>query len=280
MECRILGPLVVRSGSVTGQLTAPKPRKALALLLVHANRIVPVDSLSTELWGDEPPHSAQTTLQTYILQIRRMLARALELSPAEVAREVLVTASDGYQIRAGAGELDLHEYERLAAEGRLALVRGDSARASQLMACALDVWQGAALVDVRLGPVLRVEACRLEEGRLATWQQRIDVDLRLKRHHEILSELSCLAARHPLHEDLQAQYMVALYRAGRRTDALEAFHRLRGVLLHDLGLEPSHRIRRLQHAILTGDPALDSAPPPGDGPVDQLVGAGRATAPV
>jgi DNA-binding SARP family transcriptional activator len=277
MECRVLGPLVVRAGSITGQLTAPKPRKALALLLVHANRIVPVDSLSTELWGDEPPHSAQTTLQTYILQIRRMLSRTLERSPAEVARDILVTASDGYRLQIGAGELDLHEYERLAAEGRLAIVRGDHPRASHLMRQALDVWQGSALVDVRLGPVLRVEACRLEEARLATWQQRIEIDLRLERHHEILGELSSLAARHPLHEDLQAQYMVALYRAGRRPDALEAFHRLRGVLLHDLGLEPSQRIRRLQHAILTGDPALDGTQPSAN-LADQLVGAGRAPA--
>jgi DNA-binding SARP family transcriptional activator len=276
MEFRILGPLVVRSESTVGVLTAPKPRKALALLLVHANRVVPVESLSMELWDDEPPASAQTTLQTYILQIRRMLARTMQIEPAQVAREVLVTASDGYQLHTGCGQLDLHEYERLAAEGRLALACGDSATASQLLASALDVWQGGALVDVRLGPVLRVEAHGLEEGRLATWKQRIDADLALSRHHEILGELSSLAARHPLHEDLQAQYMIALYRAGRRTDALEAFHQLRGVLIDELGLEPSRRIQRIQHAILTGDPLLDGALPNQDAPAhQQLVGAGR-----
>jgi DNA-binding SARP family transcriptional activator len=124
--------------------------------------------------------------------------------------------------------------------------------------------------------VLRVEAHGLEEGRLATWKQRIDADLALSRHHEILGELSSLAARHPLHEDLQAQYMIALYRAGRRTDALEAFHQLRGVLIDELGLEPSRRIQRIQHAILTGDPLLDGALPNQDAPAhQQLVGAGR-----
>src|SRR5262245_43866721 len=216
MECRVLGQLVVRSGVTAGQLTAPKPRKVLALLLVRANLVVPVETLSHELWGDEPPASAQTTLQTYILQVRRMLARTLGRTSAEIARDVLVTASDGYQFLVSPGELDLHEYERLAADGRAALTSGDSAKGSDVLGQALGLWQDAALVDVRLGPVLKVEACKLEEGRLATWQLRIDAELRLDRHHAVLGELSSLAARYPLHEDLQAQYMVALYRAGRR----------------------------------------------------------------
>ncbi|MEV4412209.1 AfsR/SARP family transcriptional regulator [Catellatospora sp. NPDC049609] len=259
MEYRVLGPLDVRCGAARGDLTAPKPRKVLALLLIHANRVVPVDSLATELWDDEPPASALTTLQTYILQIRRMLARVCGMDPAQVARELLVTHADGYQLRLDGGRLDLHEYERLADQGRLALLCGDHAHASRLLTAALEVWQGAALVDVRLGPVLRVEAARLEEARLATWKQRVDADLGLGRHREILGELGCLAARHPLHEDLQAQFMIALYRAGRRTDALEAFRRLREVLIGELGLEPSRRIQRVQHAILTGDPVLDTA---------------------
>ncbi|MBV1856152.1 AfsR/SARP family transcriptional regulator [Catellatospora tritici] len=265
MLFRVLGPLTVRSSFATGELTAPKPRKALALLLMHADRVVPTDVLGTELWDDEPPASAQTTLQTYILQIRRMLARTFDLDPATVARDLLVTASDGYRLqvrdRPGAtgDELDLHEYERLTAEGRLAAARGDHGRASRLFGQALDVWRGAALVDVRVGPVLRVETRRLEEDRLATWKQRIDADLALDRHHEILGELSSLAARHPLHEDLQAQYMIALYRAGRRTDALQAFQQLRGVLLDDLGLEPSRRMQHIQRAILSADPALDTS---------------------
>lgn len=261
MDLRILGQLVVRVGSVTGRLTAPKLRKVLALLLVRANLVVPVETFYSELWADEPPISAQTTLQTYVLQIRRMLARTLAVHPACVARDILVTASDGYQFKARPGELDLHTYERLLTEGQLALSRGDCPQGATLLGRALDVWQDSALVDVRLGPVLSVEVRRLEECRLATWQQRIDTELRLDRPHVVLSDLSSLVARHPLHEDLQAQYMVALYRAGRRTDALEAYHRLRTTLLEDVGLEPSHRINQIQHAILTADPALDLAPP-------------------
>ncbi|MFC7244869.1 BTAD domain-containing putative transcriptional regulator [Catellatospora aurea] len=259
MQCRVLGPLDLRSGGVSGDLTAPKPRKVLALLLIHADRVVPIDLLTTELWDDEPPASALTTLQTYILQIRRMLARTCGMDPARVARELLVTHADGYQLHLDGSSLDLHEYERLADQGRLAQLCGDHAHASRLLGAALNVWRGSALVDVRLGPVLRVEAQRLEEARLATWKQRIDADLELGRHREIVGELGCLAARHPLHEDLQAQYMIALYRSGRRTDALEAFRRLREVLIDELGLEPSRRIQRVQHAILTADPVLDTA---------------------
>lgn len=257
MECRVLGPLAVWHGPTAGRLTAPKPRKVLALLLVRAGVIVPVDTLIRELWGDEPPASAQTTLQTYVLQIRRMLARTVGVDSTEVARELLVTAPDGYLVQLHGHDLDLHQYERLTAEGELALDRGDGQVGSCLLGQALGLWRDTALADVRLGPVLKVDVCRLAEHRLATWQKRIDAELRLDRPHAVLGELSSLAAEHPLHEDLQAQYMVALYRAGRRTDALKAFHRLRATLLEDIGLEPSQRIHRLQHAILTADPALD-----------------------
>lgn len=251
---------MVRSGSVSGCLTAPKPRKVLALLLVRANLVLPLETIRMELWDDEPPTSSQTTIQTYVLQIRRMLGRTLGAGPAEVAADILVTTSDGYRLHVAPGELDLHEFERLNAEGRCALAQGDNAGGSALLKQALGLWRDCALADVRLGPVLRAEVSKLEEERLVTWQQRIDAELRLDNHHAVLGELSGLAARHPLNEDLQAQYMVALYRSGRRNDALEAFHRLRTTLLEDIGLEPSQRIHRLQHAILTADPALEFAP--------------------
>lgn len=257
MDCRVLGQMMVRSGATIGSLTAPKPRKVLALLLVRANLVVPIETLSRELWRDEPPASAQTTLQTYVLQVRRMLAQTLGITSDEVARDILVTAADGYLLRVQPGELDLHEYERLAADGRAAISARDDALGSRLLGEALSLWKDTALIDVRHGPVLSVEVSRLEESRLATCQLRFDAELRLERHHSVLCELSSLAAQHPLHEDLQAQYMVALYRAGRRTDALNAFHRLRTTLLEDVGLEPSRRIHQLQRAILTADPALD-----------------------
>jgi SARP family transcriptional regulator, regulator of embCAB operon len=258
MDCRVLGQMTVRSGGTLASLTAPKPRKVLALLMVRANLVVPIETLGRELWRDEPPASAQTTLQTYVLQVRRMLAQTLGITSEEVARDILVTAADGYMLRLKPGELDLHGYQRLAEQGRAAVAERDDALGSRLLGEALALWQDTALIDVRLGPVLTVEVSRLEESRLATWQLRFDAELRLERHHSVLCELSSLAALHPLHEDLQAQYMVALYRSGRRTDALNAFQRLRTTLLEDVGLEPSRRIHQLQRAILTADPALDN----------------------
>lgn len=265
MKYRVLGHLDIQPGTHgdshtaqhTGGLTAPKPRKVLALLLVRANRVLPVDTISAELWGDDPPASAQTTIQTYVMQTRRMLAQTLGICPAEVARTIVLTVSGGYQFQVSPGDLDLHEFDRYTAEGRRALDDEDYPRGSALLGQALSLWRDSALVDVKHGPVLAMEVQRLEEQRLAIWKDRIDAELRLENHHSVLGELGSLAASHPLHEDLQAQYMVALYRAGRRTDALAAYHRLRTTLREDIGLEPSLRIHRLQHSILTADPALD-----------------------
>jgi SARP family transcriptional regulator, regulator of embCAB operon len=257
MDFRVLGPLEVSSGSTVGHLTASKPRQLLALMLLRPSLVVPVDTMSSELWEDEPPSSAQTTIQTYVLHIRRMLASTLGVSQAEVTRDILVTTAGGYRLRVGPGELDLHDYERLVTDGRAALDRGDHDGGSALLSRALGLWRDTALADVRLGAVLRIDVARLEEDRLAAVQQRIDAQMRLDNHQGVLCELGCLAARHPLHEDLQARYMLALYRSGRRTDALDTFHRLRSTLRDGLGLEPSGRLQQLQQAILNADPALD-----------------------
>ena len=270
MDVRILGPLCLRHGTAHGRLTAAKPRKVLALLLVHADQVAPVGTLARELWRDRPPASASTTLQTYVLQVRRMLRDLLAVDAAQVASEVLVTCSGGYEFRLGDGVLDLHAFERLSTAGRRALASGDNVYAARALADALALWRGPALVDVPAGPLLAVEVRRLEEDRLTAVQQRIEADLRLDRHHDVLSELTGLAAQYPLHENLNAQYMLALYRAGRRTDALQAYHRLRTVLVGELGLEPSPQIQRLQQAILTGDPELERVPVGGEMLLDRL----------
>lgn len=257
MDFRVLGPLEVRSGATVGHLTASKPRQLLALMLLRASLVVPVDTMSAELWDDDPPSSAQTTIQTYVLHIRRMLASTLGVSQAEVTRDIVVTTCGGYRLQVGPGELDLHDYERLVADGRAALDRGDQDGGSALLSRALGLWRDTALADVRLGPVLRIDVARLEEDHFAAVQQRIDAQMRLDNHQGVLCELGCLAARHPLHEELQARYMLALYRSGRRTDALDTFHRLRSMLRDCLGLEPSGRLQQLQQAILNADPALD-----------------------
>ncbi|MGY3520316.1 AfsR/SARP family transcriptional regulator [Micromonospora sp. PTRAS2] len=283
MKVRILGQMLLTEGDRSAQISAAKPRKVLALLLLNANRVVPVSALMTELWDTAPPGSAMTTLQTYVLQIRKSLACLLQRSGAEVGRDVLITRNGGYMLKLPHGSLDLHEFERLSAEGRHAAVADEDCRAAVLLTRALALWQGPALVDVKAGPLIEVEVRRLEESKLTVLQQRIDVELRLNHHQEVLSELTALAFQHPLHENLNAQYMLALHRAGRRTDALGVFQRLRRTLVEELGLEPSVRLQRLHQFILSSDPMLEE-PIRGDGMlldrfagIDSTVGAMRAS---
>ncbi|MFH8409726.1 BTAD domain-containing putative transcriptional regulator [Streptomyces sp. NPDC018019] len=259
MEIKVLGPLVAETGGTSIVPSAGKPRQILALLSVNANQVMPVPTLMEEIWGDGMPRSALTTLQTYILQLRRLIGAALGPDSPYTARDVLATRHGGYLLDVQPGAVDVHEYDRLVAGGRSAADRGDDAGAAALYREALAVWRGPALVDVRLGPLLEIELVRLEESRLGVLEQRIDADLRLGRHMQLLAELTSLTARHPLHEGLHAQCMVALYRSGRQWQALDVYQNLRRGLADELGLDPSVRLRQLHRAVLAGDPALDFA---------------------
>lgn len=274
MEIKVLGSLVITSAGRSAVPSAPKPRQVAGVLLLNANRVVTVGALARELWGEHPPPSASTTLQTYILQFRKLLAAALNVPSALIARDVLQTASVGYQLVAPPNALDVHRYEQLLHEGRAALAVGDNESAAALLRAALEIWRDPVLVDVRPGPVLQVKIQRLEESRLGAIEQRIEADVRLGRHHEVLSELIELTAEHRLHENLHAQLILALYRAGRRSHALAAYRALRTALTEELGLEPSPRVDRLHQAILTCDPGLD--PRAGGGVLDRLGGASVA----
>lgn len=258
MEIKVLGPLMAESGGTSVVPSAGKPRQILALLSVYANQVLPVPTLMEEIWGSDMPRSAPTTLQTYILQLRRLIAGALGPDGPRTAREVLATRHGGYLLEVAPGAVDVHEYDRLVATARGATERGDDECAAALYREALGVWRGPALVDVRLGPLLEIELVRLEESRLGVLEQRIDSDLRLGRHRQLLAELTSLTARHPLHEGLHAQRIVALYRSGRRWQALNVFQDLRRGLTEELGLDPSARLQQLHRAVLAGDPALDS----------------------
>ncbi|TVL87901.1 AfsR/SARP family transcriptional regulator [Streptomyces sp. SAJ15] len=257
MDIKLLGPLSVEACGQSIVPSAGKPRQILALLSVYANQMMPVPTLMEEIWGTELPRSALTTLQTYILQLRRRLAAAYGPEEPDASKAVLATRYGGYLLEAEPGSVDVHEYDRLVAAGHDALDAGDDEEASLLFREALAVWRGPALVDVRVGPILEIEVARLEESRLGVLERRIEADLRLGRHAELLTELTELTARHPLHEGLHAQCMAALYRAGRPWQALEVYQGLRGRLVEDLGLEPSPRLQKLQQAVLASDPALD-----------------------
>ncbi len=257
MDIKVLGPL---SAEVHGRSIVPsagKPRQILALLAVYANQVMPVPTLMEEIWGVDMPRSALTTLQTYILQLRRLLAAAYGPEPLYSSKEVLATRHGGYLLEVQPGAVDVHEYDRLVAAGRAASERSDDMAASILYREALSLWRGSALVDVRIGPLLEIELVRLEESRLGVLERRIDADLRLGRHTELLSELTALSARHPLHEGIHAQCMVALYRSGQQWRALEIYQNLRGGLAEELGLDPSARLQRIHHAILSSDPVLE-----------------------
>lgn len=257
MRINVLGPLTAEVQGRSFVPSAGKPRQLLALLAVCANQVLPVPTLMEEIWGYDLPRSAVTTLQTYILQLRRRLATAYGKTTPKSAKEVLVTRYGGYLLQAPRESVDLYEYEGLAAAGREAFDKGEYWAASAILGSALGLWRGPALVDVPIGPVLKIEVDRLEESRLSALERRVEADLRLGRHTALLAELAELTARHPLHEGLHSQRMKALYRSGRASHALQVYQTLRKRLVADLGMEPSHQLQELHHAVLANDPSLD-----------------------
>jgi DNA-binding SARP family transcriptional activator len=260
MEIKVLGPLIAHEQGVSVVPSAAKPRQILALLALQAEHVVTVPTLMAEIWGERIPRSASTTLQTYILQLRRKIEATLVGEPSRSAKDVLVTQFGGYLLRVQPGHIDVQEFEQLVADGRSAFDAADYRTASRMLGSALALWEGPALVDVRAGSMLELEVLRLEENRMAALERRIDADLRLGRHTEVVPELRVLTARHPMHERFCAQLMLALHRSGGSWRALEAYQRLRGALTTELGLEPSVSLRRLHHAVLSGDTVLDLQP--------------------
>ncbi|EYT81764.1 MULTISPECIES: AfsR/SARP family transcriptional regulator [unclassified Streptomyces] len=257
MKIQILGPLSaeVNGGSIVP--SAGKPRQLLSLLALYPGRVMPVPTLMEELWSTEPPASALTTLQTYILQLRRKLGTAMGPASPAGAKDVLATRHGGYLLQIDEDCVDVHQYEKLVREGQTAFEAGDNDVSAARFRAALGLWSGAPLVDVRVGPVLEIEVMRLQESRLVTVERRIDADLRLGRHAELIAELADLTARHPHHEGLHSQAMVALYRSGRQASALEVYRRLRMRLIDELGVEPSPQLQRMHQAVLSVDPQLD-----------------------
>ncbi|WP_230196533.1 AfsR/SARP family transcriptional regulator [Streptomyces coriariae] len=286
MKIKALGMLDVRVNGVDIAPTAPKPRQVLALLALHADRVVPVSALIDELWAARPPRSARTTLQTYILRLRELITPALgKRAPAAAppaprsAKDVLVTEPGGYRLALGGGTSDVREFERLAGIGYRAADAGDFRQASRLLVEALALWAGPAFADVQTGAQLEMEVRRLAESRLCALDRRIEADLQLGRHRELLAELTVLTSRYRTHENLHAQFMLALHRSGRRGGALEVYQCLRAALMRDLGLEPSARLRRLQQSILTAAPEVSPEAGPRAPAAESSVRAGSGARP-
>ncbi|MFF3323726.1 BTAD domain-containing putative transcriptional regulator [Streptomyces sp. NPDC002889] len=258
MRVEVLGTLRGEAAGVGVLPSASKPRQILALLALNAQHIVPVPVLMEELWGAGPPRSAPTTLQTYILQLRRRLRSAIPGITGVWDKNVLVTRHGGYLLDVEPADVDALEFDRLAAAGHTAFELGDMAQASGNLTAALGLWRGPALADVPHGRHLGIEVTRLEESRLGALERRICADLRLGRHREVIAELCALCERHPLHEGLRSLQMLAYCADGRSSDALIAYKRLRETLVEELGLEPSPRTQRLHRAILRGEEAIDA----------------------
>jgi DNA-binding SARP family transcriptional activator len=241
----------VSAGGCVLPLRGPKQRTLLAVLLLHANRAVSVDRLVAAIWDDAVPATVVAQVQAQVSALRAALARAGPDQP-------LLTEPPGYRLRVEPGQLDLDDFERLTCEARRALGAECAAEAADRFREALALWKGPALDGVT-GGFVRTEAARLEELRLAALEGRIEADLALSRHGELVGELISLVAAHPLRERLRAQLMTALYREGRQAEALEVYRAFRTTLDEELGLEPGAELRRIEQAILTADPSLEPA---------------------
>src|SRR3989454_6242455 len=254
MEFRILGSLEVWSDQRRLPLGGSKQRMLLAVLLLHRNEVVSIDRLVEELWTGRPPATAVKVVQVYVSQLRKALGGRRTPSDAE---DVLVTRAPGYLLRVGRDELDADRFERLVEEGRRVLGAGSPRLATRTLLEALALWRGPALADFALDSFAQTEIARLEEVRVSALADRIDADLALGRHEELVSELEALVAENPLRERLRGQLMLALYRASRQADALEVYRQTRELLRVELGLEPSKALQLLERSILQQDAALE-----------------------
>ena len=241
----MLGPLEVNGGGV---VLSAKQRVLLAVLLLHANRVVPVEALIDAVWDDAPPPSARVTLQGYVKRLRQSLGVQ--------AGERIVTRSPGYLMVVAAGELDLDRFTGLCDQARSAADRGDWAGAAGLFRDALSLWRGDPLADVPAAAVQRTELPRLAELRTRAMESRVEADLRLGRHRELVAELRRLAGGEPLGEGLHGQLMLALYRCGRQAEALEVFRRIDQRLRGELGISAGPELQQLHQRILAADPSL------------------------
>ncbi len=260
MDIQVLGPLWISCAGTGVVPTARKPRQILALLVLNYSRVVPVATLIDELWDGHAPKTAPAAVQSYVFQLRKKLAEVTGRSMDTVGSEMLRTGQNGYEFVAEPTRFDLRTFHRLERAGVAAMARGDLVTAVQDFREALSLWRGPALADVEPGPGIRAEVAGIEQSRATMLDHRIELELRLGLHREILGELSVLVSHNRFHEDLHAQFIIALYRSGYRARALEAFHRLRKDMVSEFGLEPSPKLHQYYQAVLTSDPALDEMP--------------------
>jgi DNA-binding SARP family transcriptional activator len=271
-EFHILGPLGVRSGGRPAALGGPKERALLALLVLHANRVLSTDRLVEELWGEAAPEQAMAALRVYVSHLRKALGANGDGS--------ISTCAPGYLLRLAPEQLDATLFEQLAVEGHEHLREGRPELAAVRFRDGLALWRGPALADVADAAFAQPEIARLEELRLGAIEGRVEADLACGRHTELVGELRALVGEHPLRERLWASRILALYRAGRQAEALAAYQELRRTLSEEVGLDPSPELAALERAVLAHDPALLPTPSArGDAPPARPAAAPRPAEP-
>ena len=263
MQFGILGPLEVSDEGRRVEIGGHKQRALLASLLLHANEVVSLDRLIDELWGETPPPTAAKTLQAQVSRLRRSLNG--DEDPAAHMRGPLQTRGHGYVLTVEPGQVDADRFQGMLEEARRARAEGKPEDAAEELRRALALWRGPALADFAYESFAQTEIARLDELQLTALEERIEADLALGRHAELVGELEALVARHPLRERLRGQLMLALYRSDRQAEALHAYQEFRLALAEELGLEPSQGLQRLERQILEQDPEL-AAPARRPGP--------------
>ena len=248
-EVRVLGPVeVVGNGGAVVSLAA-KQLRLLTALVVAAGRSCEVDELVDAVWGESPPASARSLVQVYVSQLRKALPDGIEV----------VTRRGAYAVELAPEQLDASRFERLLGESGAARRTGNAALAASLADRAIGLWRGRAYGELAYEEVASRESERLEELRLVAVEERIDAELDLGRHEDVLAEVLRVAGEHPYRERLQGQAMLALYRCGRQSEALELYAGIRARLREEVGLEPVPALRELQRRILQHDPGLGPA---------------------
>jgi DNA-binding SARP family transcriptional activator len=248
MRFRLLGPLEVWDAKDWREIRAAKWRSLLAVLLIKAGQVVPVDVLISEMWQDAAPETAANLVSIYVLRLRRLMG--------DTDGSVLRTRAPGYQLRLGEADSDLLVFEALVQDGRRALAAGDAAGAAGLLAEALALWRGSPLADVPPTPLVEAETDRLAEQRLDARELRITAELACGGYAQVVPELRRLLADHPLREGLWALLMRALDGAGRHAEALDAYGQARNAIAGELGVDPGAELRHLYADMLAQDELL------------------------
>ncbi len=257
MDFQILGPIHVSDAGRIVDLGSPKQRCVLASLLLRANRVVSLDRLIDDVWGELPPLDPMAAIHAYVSRLRR----ALEPDrPASSRESMLMRVPPGYRLEVAVDAVDSHRFERLAQEGSRALEQGDPELAAGLLESALSMWRGDALADLRGPDFARAEAIRLDEIRLRVLEESFEAQLALGQHESVVAEAGSVLADHPYRERLRSQLMLALYRCHRQVDALRVYSEGRAVLADELGLEPGPALQQLEDDILLQKSFLDWRP--------------------